>query len=185
MQANEATQAVEPQMRERANTATRTVETRMREQTRTAEAKVEAVAHVSEVERKVHTAINAQRLSNGAAPLTWDDRLGSVARAHSEDMTGRGYFDHDTPEGLDPTDRLHRAGHRCRKGTHVGIAENITIAFADDDSEQMASEAVQSWMTSPGHRQNLLGRRYTTTGVGASLGKWQGYKAVYLTQVFC
>ena len=40
-------------------------------------------------------------------------------------------------------------------------------------------------MSSPGHRTNLLGRQYDRTGVDASFGTWRGYKAVYLTQVFC
>ena len=53
------------------------------------------------------------------------------------------------------------------------------------DMDKVASAAVQGWIDSPGHRANLLDRRYDRTGIGASLGKWRGYSAVYLTQVFC
>ena len=152
---------------------------------REARARMEADARVSELELKVHAGINAERTQQGGSPLAWDEGLASVARAHSDDMTGRGYFSHDTPEGLDPTDRLHRAGLNCRKGYRYGIAENIAIETTLGNLERTAAEAVRGWMNSPDHRSNLLGRQYHRTGVGASFGTWRGYQAVYLTQVFC
>ena len=146
---------------------------------------VEDAVGVSELELKVHAGINAERTKHGGSPLRWDEGLASVARAHSDDMTGRGYFSHDTPEGLDPTDRLHRAGLNCRKGYRYGIAENIAIETTIGNLDRTAEEAVRGWINSPGHRTNLLNREYNMTGVGASFGTWRGYKAVYLTQVFC
>lgn len=152
---------------------------------REARVRMEAAARVSELELKVHAGINAERNRNGGSPLKWDEQLAAVARTHSDDMTSRGYFSHDTPEGLDPTDRLHRAGLSCRKGYRYGLAENIAIETTSNDLDRTAAEAVQGWMNSPGHQTNLLGRQYDRTGVGASFGTWRGYKAVYLTQVFC
>ena len=44
-------------------------------------------------------------------------------------MSNRNYFSHDTPEGLDPTDRGNNAGYTCRKdfGSYYteGLGENI------------------------------------------------------------
>ena len=77
---------------------------------------VEIAAKIAELELKVHDGINEERVNIGGAPLIWDDDLASVARAHSDDMTTRDYFSHNTPEGLDPTDRLHMAGFNCEKG---------------------------------------------------------------------
>ena len=152
---------------------------------REARAQIEAAARVSELELKVHAGINTERARHGSPALRWNDGLASVARAHSDDMTSRNYFDHDTPEGLDPTDRLHRAGLSCRKGYRYGLAENIAIETTLGNLDRTAAEAVQGWMNSPGHRTNLLSREYDRTGIGASFGTWRGYKAVYLTQVFC
>ena len=152
---------------------------------REARARMEAVAKVSELELKVHAGINAERAKNGGSPLKWEEQLADVARAHSDDMTSRGYFSHDTPEGLGPSDRIDRAGYSCWKRSHYGVAENIAIEISLGTLEQAAAEAVRGWMNSPGHRTNLLGRQYDRTGVGASFGTWRGYKAVYLTQVFC
>ena len=152
---------------------------------REARARMEAAAMVSELELKVHTGINAERAKNGGSPLKWEEQLAAVARAHSDDMTSRGYFSHDTPEGLGPSDRIDRAGYSCWKRSHYGVAENIAIETTLGDLERTAAEAVRGWMNSPGHRTNLLGREYDRTGIGASFGTWRGYKAVYLTQVFC
>ena len=147
---------------------------------------VEPIHRVAELERKVHAGINAERAKNGSSSqLRWDERLGAIARSHSEDMTRRGYFSHDTPEGLGPTDRIEKAGYNCWKGSHYGVAENITIELTKDSLDRMAAGAVSSWVNSPGHRANLLDRQYDRTGIGASFGKWRGYGAVYLTQVFC
>ena len=152
---------------------------------REARARLEIEAKVSEIEQKVHVGINVERTRNGGDSLRWDRELAAVARAHSDDMTQRGYFSHDTPEGLGPSDRIDRAGYSCWKGTHYGIAENIAIETTLGDPDRTAAEAVRGWVNSPGHRTNLLGRQYDRTGVGASFGTWRGYEAVYLTQVFC
>ena len=150
-----------------------------------ARGQMEAANRVSELELKVHAGINAERAKNGSPPLEWEGQLGSVARAHSEDMTRRGYFSHDTPEGLGPSERIDRAGYSCWKGSHYGVAENIAIETTLGNLDRTAAEAVRGWMNSPGHRTNLLDTQYDRTGVGASFGTWRGYKAVYLTQVFC
>ena len=140
----------------------------------------------SDLEQKVHAGINAARAQNSVSPqLRWVDKLGAVARVHSEDMTARNYFSHDSPEGLGPSERIERVGYSCRKESHYGVAENITIVLVGDSLDHMASDAVRSWMTSPGHRTNLLGEDYDRTGIGASFGRWRGYDAVYVTQVFC
>jgi len=141
---------------------------------------------ILKTEREIQRRINIERSELSFIPqLRWDEDLASVARAHSEDMARRGYFDHDTPEGLDPTDRLHRAGFSCRKPGRYGIAENIAIESSLDSVGEAAEEAVVGWVGSPGHRRILMNGEYDRTGVGAALGTYQGRKALYLTQVFC
>ena len=148
--------------------------------------RVDSTERVSEMEEKVHAGINAARASNGVAPkLRWVDKLSEVARNHSEDMANRGYFDHDTPEGRDPSERIDRSGYNCWKNNYYEVAENITVVLVDDSLDRMADDAVRSWLTSPGHRTNLLGKQYDRTGVGVSFGRWKGHRAAYVTQVFC
>ena len=139
-----------------------------------AHTRAESAGSVAELERQVHAGINSERAKNGVSPLRWEDQLAAVARAHSDDMTSRGYFSHDTPEGLGPSERVDRAGYSCWKGSHYGVAENIAIETTSGGIDRVAAEAVRGWMNSPGHRTNLLGRQYDRTGVGASFGSWRG-----------
>ncbi len=151
-----------------------------------ANAAEDATDRIMELEQMVHAGINAARSRHGISPqLRWEDQLGAVARAHSDDMTRRGYFSHDSPEGLGPSERIDRAGYSCWKGSHYGVAENIAIQPASSSIERIADGAVLGWLNSPGHRTNLLGRQYDRTGIGASFGVWRGQRSVYLTQVFC
>ena len=124
---------------------------------REARGRMEAADRLSELELKVHAGINAERATNGRSLLNWEEQLAAVARAHSDDMTSRGYFSHDTPEGLGPSDRIDRSGYSCWKRSHYGVAENIAIETSLGTLELAAAEAVRGWMNSPGHRINLLG----------------------------
>ena len=144
-----------------------------------AEDKATAVAKLRDIEQHIHLGINAQRQAHGRSPLRHVDQLAAVARAHSDDMVNRNYFNHDTPEGLGPSDRVFKSGYHCYAG------ENIAIEWDSIDPEWVARQAVNGWMNSPGHRTNILDGQYNRTGVGASFGKYSGRNAWYLTQLFC
>jgi uncharacterized protein YkwD len=111
--------------------------------------------------------VNAERAAAGCGPLSADGRLAGVARAHSEDMRDRGFFDHVNLDGLDPFDRADRAGARA-------LAENIAQGQRD------AADVMTSWMNSPGHRANILDCRLTRLGVGVA----QGGGGPWWTQLF-
>jgi uncharacterized protein YkwD len=51
--------------------------------------------------------------------------------------------------------------NRALQHTTAGVAENIAMG------QRTPAEAVQSWMSSPGHRANLLNSGYTRIGVAA------------------
>lgn len=138
------------------------------------------------VEGFVYTMTNRHRVAAGLQPLERVPAIDEIARAHSQDMAERGYFSHDTPEGLDPTDRADRAGYDCitihgSYYTH-GLAENI---FWHGGwwygAELLAGEIMDGWMDSPGHRQNIMESSYERIGVGVAINTG----AVYATQNFC
>jgi len=126
------------------------------------------------IERIVFELTNQERMANGLLPLAWDNELCRLARHHSEDMGGRGYFDHETPEGLFPKDRARAAGLR---GFRV-IAENIAY---NKGYENPGAYAVQRWMKSSGHRANILFSSFQYSAIGSYVAS-DG--SVYLTQVF-
>ena len=125
-------------------------------------------------ERIVFELTNEERTANGLLPLVWDSELCRLARQHSEDMGGRGYFDHETPEGLFPKDRARAAGLR---GFRV-IAENIAY---NKGYENPGAHAVQQWMRSGGHRANILHTSFQYSAIGSYVA---ADGSVYVTQVF-
>src|SRR5690606_7875842 len=90
------------------------------------------------------------------AQLALDSRLVSAAYAHTQDMLARDYFGHELAG--DPatklTNRLRRFGYRYR-----AAGENIAAG------QRSAAEVVESWMRSPGHRQNILNCAYEDIGI--------------------
>jgi uncharacterized protein YkwD len=106
-------------------------------------------------EARVVELLNQERASRGLGPLTVDPVAVAVARAHSQDMCQRHFFDHVSPEGKQPWDRLRAAGARF-----TAAGENIAVGYTT------AQAVHQGWLASPGHRANRLKPTYTRTGVG-------------------
>ena len=127
------------------------------------------------MEDQVFQLINQERANVGKPALVHDPVLRIVARAHSEDMRDRIFFDHVNPDGRTPGERVTLAGV-----SWTAVAENI--AWNEGYSDPGA-QAVAQWMGSSGHRRNLLDENnvgYTLTGVGVSTNgsRW------WFTQVF-
>lgn len=142
------------------------------------------IANIYDIETRIHILINAQRNANGLPSLNFDEKLASIARKHSQDMAARGYFEHDTPEGHDFYWRMQQDGYNCAievGNTIYQGAENIfnEYGYATDS---VASNAVEGWMSSSGHRANILTQYWKNEGVGVAQAK-DG--TVYITQDFC
>jgi len=107
-------------------------------------------------------AVNAARAENGRPALVYDARLEAAARAHGQDMARNGFFSHTGSDGSDIGDRLRRAGYAFCFG-----AENLAAGQRD------LTEVMQSWMTSRGHRKNILHRKARAVGLARVTGdRW-------------
>jgi uncharacterized protein YkwD len=102
-------------------------------------------------------AVNGIRAAHGRRPLSLGPALHRAARAHSEDMVRRGYFEHGPF-----VRRLRSFGVRGRM-----LGENL--AYATEPGFN-AGVVVQMWMTSPSHRSVLLDRSFSRIGVGVAGG---------------
>jgi uncharacterized protein YkwD len=111
-------------------------------------------AAMSELEEEMVELINEERTRRGLEPLEPDSQLARVARRHSADMSARGYFSHDTPEGKNPFDRMRDANIRFR-----AAAENLAMA-------RTVEGAHNDLIRSSGHRANILSRKYSRVGIG-------------------
>ncbi len=110
--------------------------------------------------------VNDERSKAGCGPVAEEPHLDRAAQGHSDDMSARDYFSHDTPEGDDFADRITEAGYP-RPG-----AENIAKGASS------AEQVMQMWMNSSGHRDNILNCSLKKIGVGVATSGW------YWTQDF-
>jgi uncharacterized protein YkwD len=130
----------------------------------------ERIHYLKDVERKVIQLTNDVRRDHRLMPLDRDTTLIDIARCHSDDMLKRNYFSHVSPDGKSIQDRVVPAYSR----TLSRAGENIWSGHGYDysDCNLMARIIVDSWMSSPGHRANLLNPDYNYVGVGVSaMGK--------------
>ncbi len=142
-----------------------------------------------QAEMEVHRLINLEREEHGLKTLGYDEKLASIAKSHSMDMASSEYFSHDTPDGLDPTDRAGKADYVCRYQIGIliysGIGENIHMIKGSSltfwSSESIAERAVSDWMDSPGHRKNILTSNFSNEGIGVSISAF----TIHVTQNFC
>jgi len=124
------------------------------------------VKHLPKVEDLVFEMTNQARRAKGLAPLSQDDELTNVARAYSDDMLVRRFFDHTTPDGVSFDERISdHYRHRVKiMGENIWYASGYNLGKI----HQVAKEIVDDWMSSPGHRDNILDPDFTHLGVGVS-----------------
>jgi uncharacterized protein YkwD len=108
-------------------------------------------------EYQIFDLVNAIRLRNHLPLLSWDAKIASTARKHSEDMAQNGYFSHTNLQGLSPFDRMTRDGISYRTA-----GENIAYGQFN------AIFVHEAWMDSLGHRQNVLYPDFQRLGVGVA-----------------
>ncbi len=108
--------------------------------------------------------LNRERAAHGLGPLQRRAQLDLASQRHSEDMIARTFFEHDTPEGVDPQQRMLAAGY---PSNNAFTGENIAWATGPKASP---AEIVDLWMHSPPHRENILRGEFTEIGVGLAPG---------------
>ena len=103
--------------------------------------------------------MNMERAQYGLARLRVNPKLSAAAVDRINDMFRQRYFDHVSPDGLEPWTWVERRGYRYRE-----IGENLAVGYRSADA------VVDGWMHSPGHRANVLGRGYDEVGVAIAPG---------------
>lgn len=115
-----------------------------------------------DLEQRMLDLVNQERVAAGLKPLAADPELTEVARQHSADMFARGYFAHNTPEGVTPFDRMRTANVRfLTAGENLALAPTIPVAHT-------------GLMNSPGHRENILRPEFGRVGIGVMDGGMRG-----------
>lgn len=111
-------------------------------------------------EQDLFASINHERTSRGLRALTWNARIGGIARDHSGDMARSGELHHNSDLASDV-------------GSFSALAENVGTGGS--------VEAIhEAFMDSSGHRGNILGS-FQQVGVGVMVDD-NGMK--WVTEVF-
>ena len=126
---------------------------------------VPANENLDEIAREVTRLVNLERETHGLTPVALNPLLTKVAQFHAQYMADNDCFGHRCPDEPDLVARAGNAGYEFRT-----ISENIASAMNDP------AEAVGSWMTSEGHRGNMLDPDMREIGVGFVLLNEDGGK---------
>lgn len=104
-------------------------------------------------------AMNRERAAAGLPPLRLSEKLCAAADDRMHDMFTKHYFEHVSPDGIDPFTWAEKRGYDYRE-----IGENLAVGYP------RASDVVDGWMHSEGHRKNVMGRDYEEIGISISDG---------------
>jgi uncharacterized protein YkwD len=113
---------------------------------------------------------NEARAERDLGRLCLQEDLMAAAQGHAEDMIRRDFYAHETPEGLTPGDRITRAGYRF--ATYGENNNRVSGGYEGEPGRDELREALDSWMESPGHRDNLLNPAFREVGIGISTGQY-------------
>jgi uncharacterized protein YkwD len=99
---------------------------------------------------------NARRASRGLPPLKATSELTQAAQFHSDWMADHDCFDHDCRREPTWVQRIEDAGYV----DYTRLGENIAAGYPS------ANDAVEAWMNSSGHRDNMLSTFFREAGGG-------------------
>jgi len=116
---------------------------------------------------------NAKRAQAGLSALSLNSTLSQAAQAKGADMLNKGYWAHVAPDGTQPWAFFTDFGYKYR---YAG--ENLARDFSS------ASSAVEAWMNSPSHKENLLSGKYKEIGIGVVEGNLAGVDTTIIIQFF-
>lgn len=110
-------------------------------------------------------------------PLTFNAKLLSAARLHSEDMIANDYFDHNSLDSRTPDDRINQAGYSPWLS-----AENISIEVASYPLDAASTLldfhdgfVINSDNPNRGHRINVFREDMREIGAGSASGEFNGW----------
>jgi uncharacterized protein YkwD len=111
--------------------------------------------------------LNSERAARGLAPLAANGQLGKAAESYSATMVRQQFFDHVSPSGSTLKNRVRGTSYLRGRIRSWSLGENIGWGSGVLASPQ---RIVNSWMSSPPHRRNILFRGFRHVGIGIVTG---------------
>jgi len=111
--------------------------------------------------------LNAERASRGLPKLKSSPQLRRSAQSFSVSMVKQSFFDHVSPGGTTLLSRVRRGTDYLAGAMNYALGENIAWGSGHYATP---AETVDGWMQSPGHKKNILNRRFRHIGIGIAIG---------------
>ncbi len=125
-------------------------------------------------EQRIFDLVNDERRRRNLREMFWSDELAATARKYSRQMAQGNFFSHFDNRGKSVVDRVQ--DENIKGWSKIG--ENLFYCEGINDFDAFS---VKGWMNSPTHRQNILDRDWTDSGIGIAASR-DG--KIYVTQVF-
>jgi len=151
--------------------------------------------NLSYLESRAFNGVNGKRVRAGLSALEWNSDLAYVARLYSQDMASRKFFGHESPEGEYHDNRLHEKGIYYYNTSAENLAQINYVSFYTyiektgriinktyKSLEEVVEHAVEGWMNSTGHRENILYPGFDESGMGVAYDAHN--ETFYFTQLF-
>lgn len=116
---------------------------------------------------------NQKRIEAGLNVLTFNSDLAGAAYTKGLDMIAKDYWAHVAPDGTQPWKFFNDFGYKYK---YAG--ENLARDFTNPNA------AVEAWMNSPTHRENILNPKYKEIGIGVVEGDLSGIDTTIVVQFF-
>lgn len=121
-----------------------------------------AFSYLKSVEDEIVKLCNEERAKGGLKPLSMNETLRQSARYKSNEMLQYGYFDHNSPiTGYKSWELAKTFGY-----SYTIFGENIWYSKGYSQAQIEAKLIVSAWMSSEGHRKNIMNGSFGRIGVG-------------------
>jgi len=122
------------------------------------------VPELPAVELAVIEMTNAVRREHNLSDVRASAPLGKAAREYAAYLARTGLFSH-TADSRDIGQRVAASGY-----TWCSVGENLSLNGSSEGfaTRELAREAVEGWINSPPHRENMLAPHFTEIGVGVA-----------------
>ncbi|MEL6840676.1 MAG: CAP domain-containing protein [Pseudomonadota bacterium] len=127
---------------------------------------------VPNVDQSFQGMLNGVRAANGAAPLSYDARLGRAAQAHANDMLAMGRMTHRGSDGSNVGQRVSREGYDW-----ITVGENVARGQRNEEA------VLNAWVNSPDHQANNVNPNFEDFALAkAGSGSSQYWALVFATE---
>ena len=134
---------------------------------------VEQLSDLETVRQQLLYQVNEERKSRRLGPLRPNRALSSAAQTYADKMMREGFYGHVSPRGDTVLERVQASGYDPEL-----TGENLA------SGQPTAEQAMDNWMASKGHRDNILAPSFQDVGFGVSVLESEGELKVLWVQCF-